>query len=467
MNSTNGTGDATETASVGWVSPPNAGRSTWGIIWSCLTIFLLCSWKCTHLNIPTVEESEAGWHHVWCIPVFPEKPLLRKWDRKLFFMGLSAIAPEMVVSLAAKQHFKARQEMQRVNNTNSKNKKYTLAHAMFAEMGGFVVHFYGETPQELGADTSIIDEAGNDDFARRMKAVAKFDKGKMFIKKAQILDLSQVAKLESIGSFNVDEADIKDRSKADPFTKVFALVQASWLVLQSCARKAAGLQITELELMTLAFTVCALFTYILWWHKPFDVERSIVVLLPESCIRVLEKEPEWKKPSWPSQWDHFQRSLSQWDHFQWSQRIVDLDWDTFEAVTTSFGLDSGEEESYHIIGTVAFYVFGAVFSSIHFAAWNWVFPLPVLQTIWQSFCAAAFGSAILPLVFGGLFSKLRTNYDGPDIVVIILVNLFFGTLVINMIARLALIVLTFYCFTSMPASAYQDLDWAQFLPHFS
>jgi hypothetical protein len=45
---------------VGWV-PPDARRNTLDIILSCLSIFLVCSWKCVHLNLPTYEESQAGW----------------------------------------------------------------------------------------------------------------------------------------------------------------------------------------------------------------------------------------------------------------------------------------------------------------------------------------------------------------------------------------------------------------------
>ena len=42
-----------------------------------------------------------------------------------------------------------------------------------------------------------------------------------------------------------------DRSKADAFTKAFALIQSGWLITQSIARAARGLAITELELATM------------------------------------------------------------------------------------------------------------------------------------------------------------------------------------------------------------------------
>jgi hypothetical protein len=45
---------------------------------------------------------------------------------------------------------------------------------------------------------------------------------------------------------------------------------------------ASGLSITQLELATMAFVACALIMYIFWWHKPFDVERSQVLVWPYS-----------------------------------------------------------------------------------------------------------------------------------------------------------------------------------------
>jgi hypothetical protein len=86
------------------------------------------------------------------------------------------------------------------------------------------------------------------------------------------------ARLRNLGLvFDFDDVDITDKSKVDTFTKVFAILQCGALVIQSIARLASGLSITELELMTMAFVLSAQFTYILWWDKPFDVQRSHVL----------------------------------------------------------------------------------------------------------------------------------------------------------------------------------------------
>ena len=62
------------------------------------------------------------------------------------------------------------------------------------------------------------------------------------------------------------------------------LVTRSWETLIS------ALAITQLELATMGFVVCALVLYILWWHKPFDVQHSIAIdCPPNDQDRILQR----------------------------------------------------------------------------------------------------------------------------------------------------------------------------------
>lgn len=185
MDGTNKAENATGIAHVGWVSPPNSGRSTWGILWSCLTIFLICSWKCTHLDIPSIDESKAGcitWMRI------PTKLLLRKWGRKLLFMGITAIAPEVVVSLAATQYVRAYLDTDEVNKSRSDNDKFTMTHAYFARMGGFVAYFNGERPW---TETKSREEAGDAD-PEAAKATSKTTSN---FTAAMVLNLAEIGAL--------------------------------------------------------------------------------------------------------------------------------------------------------------------------------------------------------------------------------------------------------------------------------
>ncbi|KAF5637761.1 hypothetical protein F52700_4463 [Fusarium sp. NRRL 52700] len=157
-NSTSG-----NTTMVGWVSPAPR-RSTWSIIWTCLSIFIVCSWKCVHLNIPTHEEIQGDWHTVQicsCVPdisIWPKAPLRRKWGRKILWMTFIALAPEFGVALAAKQYMEARQDLKEfrqrlsseelvtVENDGKRREsndisaqKCTMAHAFYVQMGGIVI----------------------------------------------------------------------------------------------------------------------------------------------------------------------------------------------------------------------------------------------------------------------------------------------------------------------------------------
>ncbi|PNP76677.1 hypothetical protein FNYG_10096 [Fusarium nygamai] len=156
------------TTMVGWVSPAPR-RSTWSIIWSCLSIFIVCSWKCVHLNIPAHEEIQGEWHTIQLcgglpdVPFWPTAPLRRKWRRKVIWMMFIALAPEFGVALAAKQYMDARRDLKAFTKDlpNEVAQKYTMTHAFYAQMGGIVI--YGPSPQSstMEQDSATNIQSGN------------------------------------------------------------------------------------------------------------------------------------------------------------------------------------------------------------------------------------------------------------------------------------------------------------------
>ena len=75
----------------------------------------------------------------------------------------------------------------------------------------------------------------------------------------------------------ITEADIKDRSmtKGDFLSKLIAIFQTAWFILQCIARGHQGFALTELELVTLAFACLNTITYGFWWHKPLGVQQPM------------------------------------------------------------------------------------------------------------------------------------------------------------------------------------------------
>ena len=76
---------------------------------------------------------------------------------------------------------------------------------------------------------------------------------------------------------NIDVADIEDKSKGDGLAKALVLGQTGWFMVQVLARAALHLDITELEIMTVAYAMLCFCTYAFWWNKPQNVNRPIKI----------------------------------------------------------------------------------------------------------------------------------------------------------------------------------------------
>lgn len=85
---------------------------------------------------------------------------------------------------------------------------------------------------------------------------------------------------------NITVSEIRDKSKADVFAKGAAIFQGLWLVVQSIARTAQGLPMSQLELFTLAFVVSTVMSYFFWWRKPQHVSTSTLLLCDYSIARI-------------------------------------------------------------------------------------------------------------------------------------------------------------------------------------
>lgn len=79
---------------------------------------------------------------------------------------------------------------------------------------------------------------------------------------------------------DLKKSDIKDRDKSDPLSKLFTLLQTTWVTVNIIARRAYDLPISPLELSTAAYVACALVTYLAWWNKPKDADTFITLHLP-------------------------------------------------------------------------------------------------------------------------------------------------------------------------------------------
>jgi hypothetical protein len=136
-------------------------------------------------------------------------------------------------------------------------KQWTKTHGYFIQMGGFTLYKGEESQGVLNPD--------------KMK------------------ELLGEGKIEFP---TITEEQVRDRSKGDGLSKALAIGQTSWFVIQCIARHAAGLVLTQLELLTAALAVLNGVMYFLWWDKPLDVRCSEPVYLLEPSRPSQDPEPE-------------------------------------------------------------------------------------------------------------------------------------------------------------------------------
>jgi hypothetical protein len=209
----------------------------------------------------------------------------------------------------------------------------------------------------------------------------------------------------------------------------------------------------------MAFIVCAVAMYGFWWDKPFGIDQRCImvqVLGPDEYAKVIE--------------DVTQRRLS--DH----NYTPNLSFDDFWNLAIEGGVYQLLDGPGKNLPSMALYLSGMAFSSVHLAAWNWQFPSRLVQVVWRVSATVALVASVFPAITaviviaiarsiefaaGGEADFIADSLAGSIVVLGIVAP------AIYVAARLTILGLSLYCFTAMPASAYAKVDWTGWIPHFS
>ncbi|KAJ7079024.1 hypothetical protein C8R44DRAFT_754740 [Mycena epipterygia] len=368
-------------------------RSLFDIIWGCVTTIFACTWVSVHPNVPP-----------------PNQGRLRLFWRRLKMMLIAVIAPEIIVGFAARQFFAARRFSKEFKKLGV---PITLTHGFFISMGGFVSHA-----------------------------------GRPIVTIKQLTENSEYM----LAIHNVLAEDITEKGKGDAFSKGIALLQGLWFVTQCLARMHQHLPVTQLEVATLAFAVVNIFIWLLWWEKPLDVNRPILV---GSTEELDEAEP-------------ITLSLKLLDKFI---GLLQGDYSPYlpissTSVPTFWSMDWKEadgDENY-----VPIYIeclVGAVFGALHCAAWNADFPSTIEKWMWRS-CSLLVATIPAALGFVGvLYDATTAGSVIDDTVKIIFGITFVVSIPLYPIARLFLITIPFTSLRALPPGALIDVDWSVYIPH--
>lgn len=292
------------------------------------------------------------------------------------------------------------------------NAGWEWSHAFFVAMGGF--HFYNKDgPMHPLSPTNILELVG---------------RGHLVPPTAE---------------------EISDKSKGDALSKCVAIVQTLWFVAQCFTRHVKHLPITNLEVMTLAYTVITVAMYAAWWAKPLNV--SCAVRVPEEDIQ--EEETLKHNSIWVRVDNYVMGNLDDYVDLRICKRVP------------TFWAGKADERAFWAADIIALVV-AMAFGAVHCFAWHYEFRSHLKQRLWRGSAIVIMAAppAFIVALFAAAFVDAGLHGNG-NMFENVLGIIFAPIGVIYIAARLALIVLSFTSLRGLPFGAYQTIRWTTFIPH--
>lgn len=330
----------------------------------------------------------------------------------------------------------------------------------------------------------------------------------------QVLSIDTFTRLLNAGCIDfpsVTEQDINIKSRAHPLLAAITVLQVSWLIIQCIARATQGLDITQLEAITIFIVSIHALLLPAWWYKPLDARTFVRIdtkLLPSTpdALKVLYDEATMNG----MQRDFTRHNHSERSHLEtlWNldvpvERKQNYELSTSKIISFAGKIFTDYEQLYTTLGikirrgaleVPIFYVpkrhrsyifakiiLGILFVSPYIAMWASHFPNSyrgkvwhVISVIFLSFSALFSICCFLFCLFAVIFLDCacclphRTSAEsilrlflGPGAVSAMLV-----VLVVTG-ARIAMIVEAFLCLTLLGTTSRLTVAWTNFIPHIT
>ncbi|KZP11754.1 hypothetical protein FIBSPDRAFT_671517, partial [Athelia psychrophila] len=244
--------------------------------------------------------------------------------------------------------------------------------------------------------------------------------------------------------------ELGDKSKSDALSKTIAVFQTLWFVAQCIARRVENLAITNLEIVTLAYTVITVAMYAAWWHKPLNVRCPIRIKAGQK----IDKDTR---------------------HFKWSDIIEYVTGDQDYLITLSgeervptfwSSCTSAYGSTIPLYADITALSVAMVFGAIHCTAWSYAFTSLADKWMWRVCAIAITATPLLMAAAFTVFNPFNAAYFLHDSIFnyIPVICMTIGAL-LYIPARILLLVLSFTTLRQLPLSAYQTVQWTTWIPH--
>ncbi|KAJ8507022.1 hypothetical protein ONZ45_g10565 [Pleurotus djamor] len=365
--------------------PAHNTRSAIQIVWSCLFILFTCTWTAIHPNVPPAGVSSSKWQKLW-------------WRIKIMLWTL--MLPEMMVCWATYQWKQAQKISLEgtiaplplafcvkliISNYSASNQATFQsipagheggAHSQPAEMERALTLIGKSSPPTSSPDSNekIQPQAEwtrTHSYFLLMGGFAVPDSpARLSWKPIRFTDILRNRCQWPLAQ----EADILNVTKGEALAKTIVVLQVIWFISQLCGRVAQHLAITELEVMTLAYAIICAMLYVLWFGKPYDVQRPIFLEGPSY-------HPSTPKSS-ALRFGHF--LLGAWIWTIHGQIVGDTE---FSQRFLNGSRRAGKARN------LALLISATLFGGIHLLAWNFEFPTRLELLMWR---IASFHLVIIP-----------------------------------------------------------------------
>lgn len=409
---------------VGWQA--NSGRrGTFEIIQTCAITVFACTWTIQHLNVPGPNDSKllrilrsCKWMVINIL--LPEFILSHAiFERQMATEVMREMTkndhPHVSVALygwpAFKSWAKAKmgrrsdgdqdlegntaQEQHQVDGSGRKQQSYiwTLSHAYFANMGGFVREVASTGLSDGG------DPAGKPTEANQGKTSAKSTELRMVV----VTGMQLARCWNEFEPPGIDEQGIEDKSKSNAFASIVTILQISQLVLSLIARKYYERPFSQIETLTLTLAICGVGTSLMYMDKPKDVTVPIQV-------HYAGKDRKLDQQGLTRRGTYMNFSTRTFDGF-WSVLSNDIDEMNLKERVPNDNIPIEVSEAGHSVTYVLAFV-TAVFGSLHAIAWNFEYPTPVEQLLWRIGTIVSVASPLFGLA--GIHLSQITLSSGRD-----------------------------------------------------